>query len=133
MWELQPLEKYAKRYGKWPKKHNRELQAMQHNLHIFLEALQSGQKPAAVKFGFIHPEPGGVLAIDQKGGGPHLKETRLYIYPDEARERLVVITIGDKDSQPQDIQTCNEFIQELRKEDIVPIISREKSHVQQQP
>lgn len=116
MWNLEPCEEYERRFKKWPKKHKRELLAMLNNLDVFLKALLGGQKPSAAKFGFIHPEPCGVLAIDQKGAGPGVKETRLYIYPDEAHECVRLITLGDKDSQREDIQTCTRFVEALRKE-----------------
>lgn len=68
-----------------------------------------------VKAGFLHPEPQGVLAIDQKGSGKALAETRLYVYPDEDDEIAHVITLGDKRSQPDDIALCRQFVAELRK------------------
>ena len=116
MWELEPHEEYERRHRKWPKKYKRELLAMLHNLDVFLKALQGGQKPREAKFGFIHVEPCGVLAIDQKGAGAGVKESRLYVYPDEANECVRLITLGDKDSQKEDIQTCTCFIETLRKE-----------------
>jgi hypothetical protein len=125
MWKLQLEAEYEKRARKWPKKYKRELRAVYSNLDTFLKALQRGQKPAMVRFGFIHPEPKGVLAIDQSGGGPHLKETRLYIYPDEASECLFVITLGDKDTQEHDIKTCNEFVEAFRKEGISKVSQEE--------
>jgi len=56
-----------------------------------------------------------VVALDQKGGGGNLQETRLYVYPDEERKVLYLITIGNKDEQQSDIQTCNGFVELLKK------------------
>jgi hypothetical protein len=134
MWTLIPLDEYTHRREKWPKKHKRELLGVHDNLDTFLKAIQRGQRPAEAKFGFIHPEPGGILAIDQKGGGPHLKETRLYVYPDTRNEELFVITLGDKDSQAADIETCKAFLKELRQDATTTtptLSSREKTHVQE--
>ncbi len=121
MWALDPRDEYERRLKKWPKKHKRELAAMLHNLDTFLKALQGGQKPAAAKFGFIHPEPCGALAVDQKGAGSGVKECRLYIYPDEVHECVRLMTLGDKDSQPEDIQTCKNFVEALRKEGVTEV------------
>jgi hypothetical protein len=65
--------------------------------------------------GYIHPEPHGVVAIDQKGGGGNLQETRLYVYPHEERNVLYIITIGNKDEQPADVQFCSEFVNSFLK------------------
>jgi hypothetical protein len=131
MWELAPQSGYTARLRKWEKKHKRELQAVHDNLDTFLKALQRGQRPAAARFGFVHPEPKGVLAITQQGGGGHMLETRLYIYPHEVRECLYVITLGDKNTQQQDIQTCNDFVDTIRKEEATTTTSsQEGTHVQ---
>ena len=131
MWEMEPLEGYKRRCKHWPKKYRRELIAVHDNLDTFFKALRSGQTPAQAKFGFIHPESLGALAIDPKGGGPHLKETRLYIYPDEKRQRLYVITLGDKDTQTEDIKACKPIVQALWKEDVPEASREERAHVQQ--
>jgi hypothetical protein len=115
MWDLNPQDGYLRRLRQWPKKHKRELAAVLNNLDTFQKALRQGQRPGQARFGFIHPEPGGVLAIDQKGGGPGLSEARLYIFPDEVQQCLFLITIGDKNTQhQQDIDTCREFVSWLR-------------------
>ena len=80
-----------------------------------LKAFQAGLKPLQVTtaFGFVHPEPNGVVSIDQKRGGLNLAQTRLYAYPDE-RKILYLITLGDKPSQAKDIKSCASFIKALR-------------------
>lgn len=132
MWLFEFQDDFDKRRRKWPKKHKRELLAALNNLDTFAGALIAGQRPAEARFGFIHAEPMGVLAIDQKGGGPNLKETRLYIYPDTSTELIHVITIGDKDSQPDDIERCKAFMKELRCDGTERLTqAREKTHVQE--
>jgi putative component of toxin-antitoxin plasmid stabilization module len=113
MWALQAEAEYEKRVGKWPKKHRREFGAMHDNLDTFLKALQRGAKLEQIRFGFLHPEPRGVLAIDQKGGGAGLKETRLYTYPNKTAQLVHVITIGDKSTQEADIKYSCEFVDNL--------------------
>ena len=99
------------------KKRPRETKAVHDNLDTFFNALIAGAKPQQIKAGFIHPEPCGVLAFDQKGGGPNLAQTRLYVYPNATTEILHLITLGDKNSQRDDIQNCKAFVAELRKGD----------------
>jgi putative component of toxin-antitoxin plasmid stabilization module len=114
MWTLQPEAEYEKKVKAWPKKHHRELLAMYDNLDTLLTALNRGAKVGSFKFGFMHPEPRGVIAIDQKGGGPGLKETRLYTYPRSALQVLYLITVGDKSTQKADIQYASQFVDGLQ-------------------
>ena len=109
MWRTQPDDEYVKRVRKWPKKHRRELLAVHNNLDTFLMALNQGAKLEQARFGFIHTEPRGVLAIDQKGGGSSLKETRLYVYADTKAELVHLITLGDKNSARLRKFRCSRF------------------------
>ena len=113
MWKAQPEAEYERRAKKWPKKHQREFVAMHDNLDTFLGALNRGAKLGQFTFGFIHPEPRGVLAIDQKGGGAGLKESRLYTYPNDTSQIVHLITLGDKSTQKADIQYASEFVDDL--------------------
>jgi hypothetical protein len=113
MWKLSPSTDVEKRLKKYQKKHARELKNVFDNLDTFFKCLEAGAPSTQIHRGFIHPEPAGVLAIDQKGKGSHLKEFRLYIYPDEESETLHLITLGDKNTQPDDIQLCKKFVEAL--------------------
>jgi hypothetical protein len=115
MWQVQPEAEYEKRARKWPKKHQREFVATHDNLDTYLTALNCGAQIEQIKFGFMHSEPRGVVAIDQKGGGVGLKETRLYTYPNKSRQVVHLITIGDKSTQKTDIQYSSEFVAGLIK------------------
>ena len=113
MWKLQPEYDYEKRVKKWPKKHRRELQAMHDNLDTFVGALNAGAPVEQVKFGFIHAEPKGIKAIDQRGAGAGVKQTRLYIFPDMRTRIVHLIVVGDKNSQRADIKRATEFVDGL--------------------
>ena len=66
----------------------------------FMSALIAGAKPQQIKAGYIHPEPRGILAIDQKGGPGKLQQTRPYIFPDEPdSEILWLLAIGGKNER----------------------------------
>ena len=82
---------------------------------LSLSAIKSiAANAKCVQAGFLHAEPSGVLAIDQKGGGGNLQETRMYIYADQASNVLYLITIGNKSEQASDIEFCKKFVADLR-------------------
>ncbi len=69
MWTYEVTPDWGRRLKFYEKKRAKELVAALDNLDAFLRTLSGGVKPRQAKFGFIHPEPLGILAIDQKGGG----------------------------------------------------------------
>lgn len=92
------------------KKYRRELKNLLGNLQVDLDALNAGAMPAQIQRGFLHPEPYGVPAIDQRGDGQGLKEFRLYIYPDMEQHKLYLLALGDKNSQKSDIASCTRWV-----------------------
>jgi hypothetical protein len=116
MWDYEPSEGYD-RSAKWyAKKRPRELTAVLDNLETIRAALNEGADPRRLPYGFLHIEPHGVLAIDQKGGGKDLAQTRLYIHLEAPTETIHLIALGDKRSQRDDIRVCIECIEGLRKQ-----------------
>jgi hypothetical protein len=109
MWKIKPSDEFEKRAKKWPKKFHREMAAMLANVKTMFDALCLGAKVEHLRYGFLHHEPAGVLAVDQKGGGSGLKESRLYTFPDKEREDLHLITVGDKNTQAEDVAYCKDF------------------------
>ena len=116
MWNVEPTDDYQRDHRRWEKKHREELSAVLSNLEKFFSALNEGAKPRNIKAGFVHPEPSGVLALDQTGAKRKLKVSRLYIFPDEGSKTLHLLRLGDKQSQPDDIQECVGFVLSLRKD-----------------
>ncbi len=110
MWRIEPIPQYAKDLRWYEKKRRAELAAVLHNLKRYVQQLNAAPNPKAFMAGYIHPEPHGVVAIDQRGGGGNLQETRLYVYADEAQKVLYLITIGNKDEQQSDVQFCGDFV-----------------------
>lgn len=119
MWKLEAHPQFVKKLSKWPKKHRREITAMIDNLDTLFAALCQGTRVEQAKrqLGFVHGKyPCGIVSVDQRGGGGGLKQTRLYAYPDEGANVLYQLTLGDKDSQPADVQFCAEWVEDhLRK------------------
>jgi hypothetical protein len=118
MWEIEPTDSFERDQKHYRKKHPRELAAVLANLERYLKLLaKAPNSKAVVPAGFLHAEPAGVMAIDQKGGGPGLQETRLYTFADDRTRTLWLITIGNKDEQPDDIQFSRKFVASVRGDD----------------
>jgi hypothetical protein len=115
MWQLASLAKYDRRLREFNRKHSLETAAVLANLAKYMGALNITDNPLMVKYGFIHTEGMGVVAIDQSGGEKKLKQTRLYLYAETETKTVHLITLGDKRSQPDDVQECHEYIKFLRK------------------
>lgn len=109
MWVLNPSDEFRRKTERWPNKHRREMVAMLRNLETVLVALQGGARVQHLRFGFLRREPRGVKAISQ-GGGRGLKESRLYVFPDEKTHVLHQLTVGDKKSQKADLRYCEEYV-----------------------
>jgi hypothetical protein len=117
MWEPETTADFERQAKWYAKKRPRELRAVLENASTYLKALRNGALPQDKCFCFQHAEPHGVWAITEKGGhGKGLAVTRLYVFPDADTEALYQITIGDKQSQPDDIQFCSEFVADLRRQ-----------------
>lgn len=114
-WCLEDTDMYQRRYTEYEKKHSNELVAVLDNLDTYFRTLNNVGHPLQVKAGFIHDEPKGIKAIDQKGGGQKVKlqQTRLYIYPDIDSRIVYLLTIGDKHSQKEDIKLCCEYVRKV--------------------
>jgi len=113
MWQIEAVPQFERDRKYYEKKRPAELAAVLHNLKRYMLQLNAAPNPKAFSAGYMHPEQHGVVALDQKGGGGNLQETRLYVYPCEERNVLYIITIGNKDEQASDIQFCIEFVASL--------------------
>jgi hypothetical protein len=115
-WILEESPFFASRFRKYQKKHSNETAAVLNNLDTYVRTLNMGVKPELIQASFIHREPQGVVAIDQKGVKGSPRQTRLYVYALVASTALYLITIGDKNSQKRDIQDCRQYVTSLQKE-----------------
>jgi hypothetical protein len=113
MWTTLTTAQYEKDFIHYDKKRPNELSAVVDNLSRYLKMLEASTNSKAVKAGFLHPEPLDIVAIDQKGGGPNLQQTRLYTYADDANKKLYLITIGGKKNQSGDIKFCTDFVKSI--------------------
>jgi hypothetical protein len=63
---------------------------------------------------FQNSSQAGVVEVDQKDGGRNLQETRLYTFADDENKVLHLITIGNKDTQHDDVQQSSGFVKALK-------------------
>ena len=121
MWTANPAtDRYRARRSFYAKKHWRELENLDLNLAEYLAALELN-KPMQIRrfYSFVHEGyPEGIYSIDQrrKGSAGNLAETRLYVYPEVEVTILHLLTIGDKNTQKDDVQFCKECVQSLNTE-----------------
>ncbi len=111
MWQIEATPQWDRDRKWYEKKRPAELAAVLHNLKRYVLQLNAAPNPKAFTTGYMHHEPRGVVALDQKGGGANLQETRLYVFPNEEQKVLYIITIGNKDGQADDIRFCTEFVE----------------------
>lgn len=116
MWSLAYSTQWPRDLKHYEKKRPRELAAVLRNLKRYLDLLNVSPNAKAAQAGFLHHEPVGVVALDQKGGGTGLQETRLYTFADDKTQTLWLITVGNKDDQPDDIQFSRKFVTSLTAE-----------------
>lgn len=115
-WQLTKTDKFIRDFEHYQKKHPDELVAVMDNVDTYFRTLMKLGNPLQVQAGFIHKEPAGVKAIDQKGGKRKVKlqQTRLYIYPDTDKLTLFLFAIGNKTNQSEDIRYCQEMVKKLK-------------------
>ncbi|KAB2674470.1 MAG: hypothetical protein DVB31_01970 [Verrucomicrobia bacterium] len=114
MWQLEPTDQYERDLKWYLKKRPGELAAVLNNLQRYLNQLNAAPNSKAIMAGYLHPEQSGVIAVDQKGGGGNLQETRLYTFADDENKVLHLITIGNKDTQHDDVQQSSGFVKALK-------------------
>jgi len=116
MWNFEPSTQFQKDQKWYEKKHPNELAAVFRNLQRYLALLMVSKNSKCVEAGYLHKEPGGVIAVDQKGFSGNLQETRLYTFAIDAVKTVHLITIGSKDTQHSDIEYSKNFIEQFSKQ-----------------
>jgi len=102
-WVLLPHSAYLRDLRWYAKKRPAELSAVLRNLERTMTILAHSPHARTIQAGFLHPEPHGMIAIDQRGGAGRLQETRLYCYAQADTRTLHLLGIGDKSSQSADL------------------------------
>lgn len=122
MWEIVPFDGFAHQFKKFSRKHEDEASAAMSNLQTYVDLLNvTGNVLLANQESFVHSEPDGMVAIDQRGTKIErkrgkLKATRLYVYAALINTTVYLLGIGDKDAQRQDIETCRKKVRQINGE-----------------
>lgn len=105
------------RFKRYAKKHGDEVAACFANLLKLRDSLNAGLTIAqALTFGFFGSEGEDVYRIGQTRV-KHAKETRLYVYAKISGPDIQVLTIGDKDTQQEDIRRCHQIVRACREQE----------------
>ena len=102
-WVLLPHSSYLRDLRWYTKKRPAELAAILRNLERYMTLLARSPSARSIQAGFLHTEPHGMVAIDQRGGVGRLQETRLYCYAQDDARTLHLLGIGNKSSQSADL------------------------------
>ncbi len=114
LWKITATAQFNRDIKKYTKSHPVETSHMLANSRKLLEALNNSIPVCDITAGFIHHEPKGIKAVDQKGPTKgKLKQTRMYIYPELDEKKSHFICIGDKQSQSKDIDYSKKYVDKL--------------------
>jgi hypothetical protein len=102
-WVLLPYSAYLRDLRWYTKKRPAELAAVLCHLERDMALLSVSPSARSIQAGFLHAEPHGMVAIDQRGGEGRLQETRLYCYAQDDARILHLLGIGNKSSQSADL------------------------------
>jgi len=80
MWVIEESTQIEKDLKWYEKKRPNELAAVMRNLERYKVFLNLSKNCKSVQAWYLHNEPSGCIAIDQKGFAGNLLETRLYTY-----------------------------------------------------
>ncbi len=112
-WQIEDRYALLGKFSKFAKNHPDENASVFNNLHKILRLLDGGGKIGGFHVGFFRSEGEGVYRIGQTGVAGAL-ESRLYVYPDQESKLMYILTIGDKDSQPNDINDSHNIVREIK-------------------
>lgn len=79
-WEIAESSMFRQRLRRYEKRHQAAAAQALVNAQTYFEAVRNGLHPMHVNAGFIHPELGGAVAVDERGSGKKLHGTRLYLF-----------------------------------------------------
>lgn len=114
MFEQRTTNRFEARAKTYAKKHKNELNAVINNLARLERLLNEGKPLRPPPCGFLKDEGGGVMRISEAGGGGNLAATRLYIYVVEVAEVIYLLSLGDKNTQQEDITECKDLVRQIR-------------------
>lgn len=112
-WNLRPHPRLARLLRKLSSRRPAEAAALLRNVDRYMALLNAAAHPRLIQAGFLHPEPHGTVAVDERGGQGRLRALRLYTLADEGTRTLHLLHLGDKSSQSRDIRLLPYLIRTL--------------------
>ncbi len=96
VWKLQPSTQFLKDRTWYDKKHPAELAAVLNNLQRFITLASTTPNSRAVQAGYVHTEGKGVLAVDERAGGPNFAPPAFTSTPTTRPEFCMLSLLGIK-------------------------------------
>ncbi|MCW1886179.1 hypothetical protein OKA04_15685 [Luteolibacter flavescens] len=121
-WTLDATEQFLRDFEKLGPN---EQAAISFNLQVYQDALNQCKNPIHVQLGFLHQEPKGIRAVDQRGGAypdgtkrPKMKEVRAYTYSNLKSHTLHLLCVGGKGEREQarDIRFASKEVERILQE-----------------
>lgn len=102
---------------KYEKRHRAEYASCFVNLGDVKAFLDEGLGVQQIQrcFSAFRSEGEGVFRVGQTGV-VGARETRLYVYIQIVEEQIFILTIGDKDTQSDDIRRCKRIVREAKRQ-----------------
>ena len=113
-WMLNVEYATKSQFKKFRKNHPEEYNSCFTNLDKVKSLLDSGHKLKEFQIGFFRSEGGNLYRVGQSGVVA-AKESRLYVYPSEAEQKIYILQIGTKETQQQDIKKAKQLIKNIKK------------------
>lgn len=112
MWKHDQTDEFNERFKKFEKKNRDSLSYVLNKLSVVAQALANDGKIETLKYNFLRHEREGVYAVrcSSKGKRP----LRLYFFAHLSSETLHLLTIGDKNTQTDDIKWCANTAKNLK-------------------
>ncbi len=114
MWEIELSDKYLRKQKQFSRRHPAVLEALRFNADRYHKALSAGVNPMQITGGVRPEKYHGLVAIDTRGAPRKTAVARLYLYPDTEAQVLHFITMGFKNTQPDDLKEAKRYVDEVR-------------------
>jgi len=112
-WQIDLCWASKNQFAKFNKKHPDEYASLFSNLEKVMLILKKGNRIGTFSMGFFRSEGEGIYRVGQTAV-ESAKESRLYVYPDEANRVTYILGIGDKDSQGDDINGAKKYARQIK-------------------
>ena len=112
MYKKEQTDQFNNRFKKFEKQSSDSLKYVLVKLGVLFKALECDGKIESLSYNFLRYERDGVYAVrcSSKGKRP----LRLYIHLHLSSETIYLLTLGDKNTQSDDIRWCASIVKEIK-------------------